>query len=125
LPGMNNDVFRLKSQIIEITEKPKVPVGYMGKNPSGETVDFDEDDYGENSYRALLDIGVLDISDHDFLIPEDTGIEFIGGSSDMLVLDLKDNKQNFQVCDFLTFKLKYMCGLRLLNSDYIEKRVVS
>lgn len=125
LPGMNNDVFTLKSQIIEITEKPKVPVGYMGTNPSGEEVTIDEEDYGEQSYRALLDMGVLDISDTTFLIPQDNKIEFIGGSSDMLVLDLKENEQNYQVGDFLTFKLKYMGGLRLLNSDYIEKKIIS
>lgn len=105
-------------------QKPIVPVGYMAENPSGEMVDVHEDDYGKLTYRALIDVGVLDIAKSDFLIPEDSGLEIIGASSDMLVLDLGESKQGYEIGDIVSFKLKYMGALRLLNSDYIEKRFV-
>lgn len=124
IPGMHGDLFKLYAEIIEINEKPIVPVGYMAENPSGEMVDVHEDDYGKLTYRALIDVGVLDIAKSDFLIPEDSGLEIIGASSDMLVLDLGESKQGYEIGDIVSFKLKYMGALRLLNSDYIEKRFV-
>lgn len=124
IPGMESDLFRLYAEIIEITEKPIVPVGYMAENPSGETLDIHQDDYGKTTHRALIDVGVLDIAKSDFLLPEDESLQIIGASSDMLVLDLGKNGHSYAVGDVVTFRLKYMGALRLLNSDYIEKRLV-
>lgn len=121
--GMKSDVIRLYSEIIELTKKPKIPTGMLSTNPSGESYEINEDDYGKESYRAILDIGLLDISP-DFLIPEDDKVEIVNASSDMLIVDLGDNPHDYNVGDLLSFKLKYMGALRLLNSDYIEKRVV-
>ncbi|MCB0578783.1 MAG: alanine/ornithine racemase family PLP-dependent enzyme, partial [Phaeodactylibacter sp.] len=114
---------RLYSEIIEITKKPKVPIGMLSTNPSGDAFEVDEKDYGKQSYRAILDIGLLDISP-DYLLPDDPSIEIVNASSDMLIVDLGDNPRDYNVGDLLSFKLKYMGALRLLNSDYIEKRVV-
>lgn len=124
IEGMNDDVFRLHSQIIEINEKPKVPVGVMEVNPSGEVFEIDESNYGKSSYRALIDIGVLDISTTDFLIPQNKDIEIVGASSDMIVIDLGENKAGRKVGDILEFKLKYMGALRVFNSEYIDKKVI-
>lgn len=124
IEGMEEDVIKLFAQIIEIHEKPKVPTGFMGENPSGETMDIDEDDYGKSSYRAIIDVGVLDVANPDFLVSEDPNIKVIGASSDMLVIDLGKTDRNYNVGDMLTFKLGYMGALRLFNSDYIEKRIV-
>jgi len=123
IPEMKPDVLRLYTEIIEITKKPKVPIGVMAANPSGEVFEVDEDDYGKYSYRAILDIGTLDIS-VDYLIPEDDSIEIVSASSDMLVVDLGAKSPDYKVGDELSFQLKYMGALSLLNSDYIEKRVV-
>ena len=73
--------------------------------------------------RAILDIGLLDISP-DFLIPEDDKVEIVNASSDMLIVDLGEAPGDYKVGSLLSFRLKYMGALRLLNSDYIEKRVV-
>lgn len=124
IEGMNDDVFRLHSQIIEINEKPKVPIGVMEVNPSGEVFEIDESNYGKSSYRALIDIGVLDISTTDFLIPQNKDIEIVGASSDMIVIDLGENKAGRKVGDILEFKLKYMGALRVFNSEYIDKKVI-
>ncbi|WP_420578464.1 alanine racemase [Ekhidna sp.] len=123
VPGMEGDVFKLHSEIIEITEKPKIPSGYMEANPSGETFEINEEDYGKTSYRAILDIGLLDVSE-DFLIPDDDSIEITGASSDMLIVDLGESSSHYKVGDLVSFKLKYMGALGIFNSDYIEKRVV-
>jgi predicted amino acid racemase len=121
--GMRQDVIKLFTEIIEITEKPKVPVGELGENPSGEMLAIDDSDYGELSYRAIIDIGLLDITT-DFLIPEDKQITIIGASSDMLILDLGKSYKKYKVGDLISFRLKYMGALSLFNSDYIEKRLV-
>ena len=120
---MKDDVFLLYAEIIEISEKPIVPYGYMEENPSGETLEIDPEDYGKNHSRGILDIGLLDISKTEFIMPVDENISFIGASSDMLVVDLGENEQGFAVGDILSFSLKYMGALALMNSDYIEKIV--
>lgn len=123
IEGMEDGILKLYAEIIEIAEKPKVPSGFLGENPSGELVDVNEEDFGQTSFRALIDVGVLDISTPDFLIPDDKNIEVIGASSDMIVLDLVDNKGNYKVGDLVSFNLKYMGALRLLNSNYIGKQI--
>lgn len=124
IEGMKDDVFELYSQIIEIHEKPVVPIGYVGENPSGESAVIDEKDYGKKTYRAIIDIGVLDISKTDFLIPKNKNIELVGASSDMLVVDLGDEEENFKVGDYVEFKIDYMGALRIFNSDYIKKKII-
>ncbi|MFT5915912.1 MAG: putative amino acid racemase [Flammeovirgaceae bacterium] len=120
--GMLPDVFKLYAEVIEITEKPKVPIGTMEENPSGEMFEINEDDYGKITERAILDVGLLDMST-EYLVPEDEGITISGASSDMIVVDLSESKKNYKVGDLVGFKLKYMGALGLLNSDYIEKIV--
>lgn len=122
IKGMKSNVIKLFSEIIEITEKPKVPVGELATNTAGETFEVDEEDFGKTSYRAILDIGLLDISP-DYVMPDDPGIKIVNASSDMLIVDLGDTKRNYKVGDLVSFKLKYMGALRLLNSDYIDKEL--
>lgn len=122
IEGMKSGVFRLYSEIIEITEKPKVPIGELAENPSGEMFEINEADYGKTSYRAILDIGLLDISP-DYLDPDDEKVKVVNASSDMLVVDLGKNEGAYKTGDLISFDLKYMGALGLLNSDYIEKRV--
>jgi predicted amino acid racemase len=123
IEGMNSDVFRLYTEIIELYEKPKVPTGEQGFNVSGETPEYPDEDYGKQSFRAILDIGLLDCNPQ-YLIPEDEEITIIEASSDMLVLDVQQNEAGYKVGDLITFKLKYMGVLGIMNSKYIDKVVV-
>ena len=123
IEGMHGDVFELFAEIIEMQEKPLLPTGTLGSNPQGKMTKLDEKLYGKTSYRAILDIGSLDM-DPKYLIPEDNEFEILGVSSDMLVLNLGQNPNNYSVGDLITFRLKYMGALAILNSSYIEKRVV-
>ena len=120
---MENDVFRLHAEIIELTEKPANPMGELGQNLMGETLSFESTDQSELSYRAIIDIGLLDIEEAHITL-KDTDLEIVGASSDMLVIDLGANKQNYKVGDLIEFGLDYMGILRAMNSNYIEKRIL-
>ncbi|MDR4988605.1 MAG: alanine racemase [Bacteroidales bacterium] len=122
IKGMKDDVITFKAEIIELLEKPVIPEGTLAENPSGESFEIDNADYGKTSWRALLDVGLLDIGP-DFLIPVDKKMELAGASSDILVIDLGKNPGKYKVGDFIKFKLKYMGALRLFNSDYVIKRI--
>jgi len=120
LESMHNDVFKLCAEIIELTEKPMIPTGEFGLNLTGETPVFDQKNAGINSYRAIVDIGLLDI-EVKHLSPVDPTMEIVGASSDMTIIDLGSNLQQYKVGDTIEFKVDYMGLLRLMNSTYIEK----
>lgn len=122
LPSMVDDVFRLYAEIIELTEKPRLPIGLLAENPSGHIFETNEDDIGKTAYRAIIDVGLLDVNPN-YLIPDDGRITVTDASSDMLVIDLGDTAQDYTVGDLVSFKLQYMGALGVLNSNYIEKVV--
>ena len=119
---MHSDVFKLYAEIIELIEKPVVPMGEFGTNVESKSIKFDQKNIGETSYRAIIDIGLLDVElNHIELIDKD--LEFAGASSDMIVIDLDKNRKKYKVGDLIEFKLDYMGTLRIMNSRYIEKKV--
>ncbi len=122
IDGMHNDVFKLFAEIIEITEKPDMPIGELGENVAGNSFAAPTEDLGSTSLRAILDIGLLDMQPR-YLESEDPDITIVDASSDMLVVDISSSSQNYKVGDLLSFKLQYMGALYLLNSSYVEKRV--
>lgn len=118
---MHNDVFKLYAEIIELNEKPLIPTGELGQNLTGHVNSFDESLSGSTSFRAIVDVGLLDVEDG-HIKPVSTDIEIAGASSDMIVLDLGENRRNLKVGDTVAFDLDYMGILRLMHSDYIDKR---
>ncbi len=123
LNKMDTDVFRLYAEIIELIEKPIVPNGDFGTNVDGHSYEFNQDLVGQKSYRAIIDIGLLDV-DERHITPIDPDMSFVGASSDMLVIDLGDNENKYKVGDFLQFKMDYMGTLRTINSKYIDKKII-
>ncbi|MFA8436324.1 MAG: alanine racemase [Marinifilaceae bacterium] len=123
LKDMHNDVFRLYAEIIELIEKPRVPMGDMGTNVEGESFEFDEKDLGNTSYRAILDLGLLDVEESHLSLM-DSDLQFAGASSDMLVVDLGTNQKQYKTGDLVELKMDYMGTLRAISSKYIEKKVV-
>lgn len=121
IKGMNNDVFKLYAEIIEITEKPNNPIGELGENVSGNTFEIDENiDLSHTSLRAILDIGLLDMQPK-YLESCDPNIIIVDASSDMMIIDITNSKKTYKVGDLIDFKLQYMGALYLLNSNYIDK----
>jgi predicted amino acid racemase len=119
---MHRDVFTLYAEIIELIEKPLVPMGDMGTNVEGQSFDFPDADLGKTSFRAIIDLGLLDVEES-HIEPVDKELKFVGASSDMLVVDLGQNRKKHKVGETLEFQLDYMGTLRIINSRYIEKKV--
>lgn len=122
IEGMHADVFKLFAEVIELSEKPVVPTGVLGHNVEGKQFEFEEPDFSKTSHRAILDIGLLDIQP-EYLIPDNPNLRIAEASSDMLIIDLGQSAQNYAVGDLISFRLKYMGALRIMNSDYITKVV--
>lgn len=118
--GMETDVFKLYTEVIELYEKPVIPTGEQRENVAGYVPEFNPEDYGRSTFRAIIDIGLLDINPN-FLLPEDETIKIIEASSDMLVIDLGDNEKGYKTGDLISFNLRYMGALGLMNSNYIDK----
>jgi predicted amino acid racemase len=123
IKGMHKDVFTLTAEVIEMIEKPMVPTGKVGKNLTGESPEHNEKDRGKTSVRAIVDIGVLDI-DVKQVYPLREGIEVLGASSDMMILNITDDAMDLKVGDELNFGVSYLAVLRAMNSDYVDKKVV-
>lgn len=124
IEGMHHDVFKLNAEIIEIKEKPNIPEGKLGTNLTGEKKDFNNLKKIKNTKRAIVDIGLLDLSPNN-IKPVNKNLEIVGQSSDMLVLDLQNSYKNYKVGDMVAFELNYMGLLSLMNSSYVQKKVIS
>ena len=122
IEGMYHDVFTLTCEIIELREKPMVPSGTAGLNLVGEKITYDKENLGKTSVRAIVDIGLLDI-EFKSIQPVLEELEILGGSSDMLILDLGENIHNLKVGDTVNFKMNYLATLRAMNSNYVDKFV--
>lgn len=122
LKRMNRDVFKLYTEIIELIEKPVLPDGEMGNNVEGDEFIFDEESVGKTSFRAIIDIGLLDVEEK-HIESVDKELAIVGASSDMFVINLGVNENKYKVGDLLEFTMDYMGVLRIINSKYIEKRI--
>lgn len=122
---LNTDTFEFTANIIEISEKKIVPDGVISDANVGHSAEFNENDLGETTIKAILDFGLLDVEkEHIECIDEE--INFVGITSDMLVVDLGNNKANdgalkYKIGDKIHFKPTYMGVARLLNSKFIDK----
>lgn len=121
-PNMNQHVFKLYAEVIELNEKPMMPEGELGLNMNGEKATLNPEWIGSTKYRAIIDLGLLDI-ELEHITPVDTEMSLVGASSDMIVLDLADNPKNIKVGDLIPFQMDYMGILRIMNSEYVEKRL--
>lgn len=125
---LNIDTFNFYAEIIELEEKYIVPDGNIGDASVGHSTDFDEEDIGKTTYKAILDFGLLDV-DQEGLTSDDKNISFVGITSDMTVVDLGDNKDEngkklYHIGDRICLDPNYIAVARLLNSKFIEKKFI-
>jgi predicted amino acid racemase len=116
IEGTYSDVFTLEAEIIELKDKPSVPIGEIGMNAFGKTPTFVDKGIVK---RAILAIGKQDV-DYKELIPYDT-IEIIGSSSDHLIVDVTNSADIYEIGDTIKFKLTYSSILSLMTSKYVSK----
>jgi predicted amino acid racemase len=110
-----DDVVLLHTQIIEIKNKPSMPIGETGFDAFGHKTHFE--DKGMRKV-AISAIGLLDTDLN--MVPVDPDVSIIGASSDHLLCELSQDS-HLRVGDVLTFKLRYGSLLRLFFSPFVEK----
>lgn len=124
--GLSTGIFQFEANIIEMQEKESQPDGIISEGNIGHVLDSDLE--YPKSYRAILDFGLLDV-DVDSLTPIDEDVTFFGTTSDMTVYDLganlsKSKRFKYRVGEKLCFKPSYMAVARLMNSKFIDKKVM-
>lgn len=120
LPGTCSDTMLLEAQIIELKEKPSLPIGEPGVDAFGQKPVYE--DRGVIK-RAILAIGKQD-AELGSMTPTDPDAEILGGSSDHLIVDVTKCAANYKVGDTLTFTLGYGGMLKASTSPYVEKAYV-
>lgn len=115
---MHQDTFILKAQIVEIKDKPSYPIGEIFIDAFGNRPSYEDKGIRK---RALLAVGKQDFVFHDQLIPQNEGIEIMGGSSDHLIVDIEDCKDEIKVGDILDFQMYYGPMLYLSGSKSVTK----
>src|SRR6056297_1925245 len=115
-----DDAFLLEVEIVEMKEKPSLPIGEIGMDAFGNKPTFKDKGH---MIRGICAIGRQDV-EVDGLIPLDTDIEIIGASSDHLIVDLTKVQENYELGDKIEFKLKYSSLLKIFTSKYVKKNYI-
>ena len=117
VPGCVHDTLTLEAQIVELKEKPSLPIGEVGVDAFGEKPYYEDRGIMK---RAIIAVGKQD-TDLGGMIPVDSQIEIMGGSSDHTILDLTHADKDYQVGDIVSFTVEYGAMLKLATSPYVEK----
>jgi len=120
LEELNNDVFTLGAEIIEIKNKPSVPIGKIGVDGFGSTPEFI--DKGIRT-RAIVALGRQDIKINTYQ-PIDKSISVLGSSSDHMMLDISECENSYKLGDIITFSINYEGLLSVCTSEYVQKKIV-
>jgi ornithine racemase len=118
-PGTFQDAFLLYAEIIELKEKPSVPIGETGEDAFGGKPEFV--DRGERG-RAILNIGREDVV-VEGMEPVEPKISILGASSDHLIVDVTE-AENARLGGELAFSMNYGALLAAMTSGYVEKRPI-
>jgi predicted amino acid racemase len=116
-PELHHDAFVLEAEIIEVKDKPSMPIGRIGRDAFGNIPVFEDKGIRR---RAICALGKQD-TDPEGLFPMDEGVEIVAASSDHLIVDLSDARETFRTGDLLRFRPNYVSGLHANTSPYIEK----
>ncbi|MCI7145279.1 MAG: ornithine racemase Orr [Clostridiales bacterium] len=120
VPGAVHDAMTLQAQIIELQEKPSLPIGEVGKDAFGNVPEYEDRGIIK---RAILAVGKQDV-DIDGLAPLDEQIDILGGSSDHMLLDVTGCDREYKVGDVVEFTLEYGALLKAATSEYVKKEYV-
>lgn len=120
IDNTHQDVFTLEAQIIEIKEKPSLPIGEIGVDAFGNKPIFE--DRGIRK-RAILAVGKQDLYPEK-LTPIDEKALILGASSDHLIIDITNSEKEYAIGDVMKFNLKYPAILQLFTSQYVFKELI-
>jgi predicted amino acid racemase len=116
IPYLHRDLMHLEAEIVEIWRKPSCPFGTIGADAFGNIPSFE--DRGSR-LRAIVAVGQQDLRISG-VRPMYSGLEILGGSSDHMILDIEDNKDNLEIGQILKFGLDYGAMLSLATSPYVQ-----
>ena len=117
LPGTTGDALVLEAQIVELKEKPSLPIGEVGVDAFGQKPYYEDRGIIK---RAIIAIGKQD-TDIDSMEPLDPQVEILGGSSDHIILDVTKSEKEYKVGDIVQFVVGYGGMLKTATSPYVEK----
>jgi len=117
IPYLEQETVVLEAEVIEIKEKPSVPIGKKGKDSMGRVPKFEDKGIRK---RAILAIGVQDV-DPKGLKPLDEGVEVVHASSDHLIVDVTDVERKIKLGDVMRFRTNYSATLRAITSPFVDK----
>lgn len=120
LPGTVGDGLILQAQIIELKEKPSLPIGEVGVDAFGEKPYYEDRGIMK---RAIIGIGKQD-TDLGSMTPVDPQVEIMGGSSDHIILDVTHCDREYKVGDIVEFELGYGGMLKTATSAYVEREYI-
>lgn len=115
LEGTVDDALVVEAQIIELKEKPSLPIGEVGVDAFGQKPYYEDRGIIK---RAIIGIGQQDMT-ADSMYPLDERIDVLGASSDHMLLDV--TKADYKVGDIVSFKLGYGSVLKAATSEYVAK----
>jgi predicted amino acid racemase len=116
-PGTFQDALVLHAEVLELRNKPSMPIGTRSEDAFGKRPWFE--DRGVIS-RALLNVGREDI-DAEGITPVDARFRIIGASSDYLAVDVSAAGNDVRVGDCLAFSLNYSALVAAMTSAYVKK----
>ncbi len=117
IEGTYQDAFTLICEIVELKEKPSIPIGEIGVDAFGNKPYYE--DRGIRK-RAIIGIGKQDINIAG-IAPIDPKIDILGASSDHLILDVTESDKNYKVGDTIEFSLEYGGLMAASTSEYVSK----
>ena len=117
LEGTVSDALVLEAQIVELKEKPSLPIGEVGVDAFGQKPFYEDRGIIK---RAIIAIGKQD-TDIESMEPLDEKIDILGGSSDHIILDVTKSDREYQVGDVVQFIVGYGGMLKTATSPYVEK----
>ncbi len=120
LPGTTEETLILETQIVELKEKPSLPIGEVGVDAFGQKPYYEDKGI---MMRAIVALGKQD-TDLDSMTPLDPDIEIMGGSSDHTILDVTNCSKEYNVGDIISFKLGYGGMLKNITSKYVEREYI-
>lgn len=120
IAGACQDAFTLVIEVIEVKDKPSLPVGETGYDAFTGIPAFA--DRGIRR-RAIGGLGKQDMF-LEAIYSKVPGIEILGASSDHLLLDVTDCLDKIKIGDEISFGITWSNMLRLTTSPYVRKVVV-
>ncbi len=118
---LHQDVLVLKAEVIEIKDKPSYPIGTIGHNGFGHYPSYI--DRGIRR-RALLAVGKVDFGEVEMIFPKNEKIEIVGASSDHLIIDIENSKNEIKIGDILNFELTYLSMVYASGSRNVKKSIL-